>query len=309
MPEQGSSPRPRSLRVAPGSPLAWLLAARPPTLSAALVPVLVGTACAYAAGGFRPWAVLAALVGALAIQIGTNFANDVADFEKGADTEERLGPIRTAQAGLLTPTQLRRGIVVSFALATLCGVYLATIAGWPVIAVGVASLVAGLAYTAGPFPLGWNGLGDVFVMLFFGFVAVCTTAYLNLLTVPTSAWWAAVVPGALATAILAVNNVRDHEGDAAVGKRTLVARFGRRFGEIEYALLIFAAYAVPAAMVALRLASLWALLPWLTLPLAGRLVRDVRALEGRELNAVLVATARLMTLHGLLFAAGLALGG
>jgi len=158
--------------VAPGSIGAWMVAARPATLTAAFAPVAVGTACAWRVGGFRWDAALAALLGAFLIQIATNFANDLFDFEKGADTEERLGPTRAAQAGLLSVAQLRRGIIVSFALALGTGLYLTWIAGPAVVVIGLASMAAGLAYTGGPFPLAYNGLGDVFVMAFFGFVAV-----------------------------------------------------------------------------------------------------------------------------------------
>ncbi|MEM9554489.1 MAG: 1,4-dihydroxy-2-naphthoate polyprenyltransferase [Acidobacteriota bacterium] len=301
--------RPSPAAVRPGSPSAWLLAVRPATLSAAVVPVAIGAACSHLAGRVVALPMLVTLIGALCIQIGTNFVNDLADFERGADTEDRMGPIRTAQAGLLSPRQLRIGIVVAFACATAAGVYLTALVGWPIVVIGVASLLSAVAYTAGPFPLGYHGLGDVFVMLFFGFVAVCGTAYVNLETVPTSAWWASLVPGALATNLLVVNNVRDRVGDAEAGKRTLVVRFGRRFGELEYLLLVFVAYAVPALLVMLRLASPWALLPLLTLPLAGRLVQAVRIRDGRALNPVLGGTARLMVLHGILFAMGLAAGG
>jgi len=195
--------------VPPGSIRAWILAARPATLTAAFAPVAVGTACAWRVGGFRWDAALAALLGAFLIQIATNFANDMFDFQKGADTEERLGPTRAAQAGLLTVRQLRRGIIVAFALALGTGIYLTSIAGPAVIVIGLASMAAGLAYTGGPFPLAYNGLGDVFVMGFFGFVAVCGTAFVQALSVPDVAWVASIPIGALATAILVVNNVRD----------------------------------------------------------------------------------------------------
>jgi len=291
----------------PGSAAAWVMASRPATLAAAVVPVAVGAACAVALDGFRWLPTLAALIGSIWIQIGTNFANDVFDYEKGTDTEERLGPTRAVQAGLLTPGQARRGMWLAFALAALTGVYLTAVAGWPIAVVGVASVASGIAYTGGPYPLGYHGLGDVFVLVFFGFVAVCGTAFVNLGGVPPIAWWAAVPVGCLSTAILVVNNVRDRAGDRDAGKRTLVARFGRRAGVWEYRLLLLTSYAVPAVLFFGGAAGPWVLLPVLTLPVAVTLHRDVAVLEGRPLNATLVGTARLLVLFGVLFAVGLAL--
>ncbi len=293
---------------APGSAGAWILAGRPATLAAAVVPVAVGAACAFAAGGLRWGPTLAALWGAVWIQIGTNFANDVFDYESGADAGERLGPTRAVQAGLLTPRQMRWGMALAFALAAAAGLVLAWVAGWPIVAIGIASIASGIAYTGGPYPLGYHGLGDVFVLLFFGFVAVCGTAFVSLGAVPALAWAAAVPVGCLATAILVVNNIRDRAGDRAAGKRTLVARFGRRAGVAEFVLLLAAAYLTPALLWA-RGAEVWVLLPLVTLPRAGLLVGQLARLEGGRLNAVLVGTARLMVLYGALFAAGIAAGG
>ena len=243
--------------IAPGSARAWVLAARPATLTAAFAPVAVGTACAWRVGGFRWDAALAALLGAFLIQIATNFANDMFDFQKGADTEERLGPMRAAQAGLLSVAQLRRGIVVTFALALGTGVCLSWIAGPVVVAIGLSSMAAGLAYTGGPYPLAYNGLGDVFVMAFFGFVAVCGTAFVQALYVPQIAWLASTPIGALATGILVVNNVRDFEGDRRAGKTTLVVRLGREGGVREYALLLLVSYAMPIVIFLLGWGSVW----------------------------------------------------
>jgi 1,4-dihydroxy-2-naphthoate octaprenyltransferase len=293
--------------VAAGSVRAWLLAARPATLTAAFAPVAVGTACAWRVDRFRWDAALAALVGAFLIQIATNFANDMYDFEKGADTEERLGPVRAAQAGLLTARELRRGIAVTFALALGVGVYLTWVAGPVVVAIGLSSMAAGLAYTGGPFPLAYNGLGDVFVMVFFGFVAVCGTTFVQALYVPGVAWVAAIPIGALATAILAVNNVRDFEGDAKAGKRTLVVRFGRKAGVLEYAVLLALAYVIPVGMLSLRFSSAWVCLPLLTLPWGARLLCSVSADRGVVLNRTLAGTAQLLSVYGLFFALGIAL--
>ncbi len=294
----------------PSLPRVWLLATRPATLTAALSPVLVGAAAAWRASGgvgYRWGAVLAALLGAMFIQVGTNLANDVFDYEKGADTADRLGPTRVTQAGLLTPSQVRAGMVVSFALATAAGVYLTAVAGWPIVAIGVASIASGVAYTGGPYPLGYNGLGDVFVFAFFGVVAVCGTAFVALGSVPSLALALSVPVGALATAVLVVNNVRDHTTDVRVGKRTVVVRFGRRFGVAEYVACWVAALAVPVALAVVR-HSPWMLLPLLTAPLAVVLSRKVATVEGRPLNPVLGATAGSLLLHSVLTAIGLALG-
>jgi len=297
-----------STDIAPGSARAWILAARPQTLTAAVVPVAVGTACAIAVAGFAAGPAVAALLGAIFIQIGTNFANDVFDYEQGADTEERLGPVRATQAGLLSPRQMRAGLVVAFGLAMLCGVYLTWVAGWPIVAIGIASILSGIAYTGGPYPLGYNGLGDLFVMIFFGFVAVCGTAFVQVGTVPELAWLASVPVGALATAILVVNNVRDRDTDVACGKRTLAVRFGRTAGLVEYVALLGLAYATPVFLVASDRAGAWALLPLVTLPVAAYLIRRmVRTTDGPGLNRCLVATAQLLLGFGVLFAVGLAL--
>lgn len=285
----------------------WILAARPATLTAAFVPVAVGTACAHAAGGLSWGPALAALFGAFWIQIGTNFANDVFDAEKGADTEARLGPTRAVASGLITPRAMRVAIVVAFGLATLCGAYLVWVAGWPVIAIGVASVLSGVAYTGGPYPLGYHGLGDVFVMIFFGFVAVCGTAFVQLGAVPPVALWASVPVGALATAILVVNNLRDRETDVVAGKRTLAVRFGRGGAIAEYMVLIAISYATPTVLFALGLASPWIFLPAITLPWASMLCHQVATRRGRPLNDTLARTAQLLLVYGLLFAAGLAL--
>ena len=284
----------------------WVIAARPKTLSAALAPVAVGSACAASVDAFRIGPALAALLGAVLIQIGTNLANDLYDFEKGADAAGRLGPTRVTQAGLLSARQVRGGMVVVFALALLLGIYLTAIAGWPVVAIGLASIAAGVAYTAGPWPLGYLGLGDVFVFVFFGLVAVCGTAFVQARAVPPLACIAAVPVGALTTAILVVNNLRDREQDARAGKRTLAVRLGARATRAEYAMLVALAYLVPTLM-ALHHGS-FILLPWLTLPLALALVRAVRTYDGAALNPLLGRTALLTLCHGALFAAGIALG-
>jgi len=289
----------------PGSAAAWWLAARPATLSAAFVPVAVGTACATAAHGVRVLPALAALLGAFLIQIGTNFANDLFDFEKGADTEARVGPTRAAQSGLLSVGALRVGMLASFGLATLLGVYLTWIGGPVIVLVGVLSILSGIAYTGGPYPLGYHGLGDVFVLIFFGLVAVATTAFVQLGHVTALSLWASWPVGALATAILVVNNVRDRETDVVAGKGTLVVRLGRGAGLFEYAALLLTSYAVPVVIWRLELAGPLVLLPLLTAPLAIVRMRELVLCRGEALNATLVGTAKLLLFFGLLFAAGL----
>lgn len=292
--------------IAPGSARAWLLASRPQTLTAAVVPVAVGTACAAAVGGFAAGPALAALVGAMLIQIGTNLANDLFDFASGADDEHRLGPTRAAQAGLLSPAALRAGMVAVFAAATAVGVYLTWVAGWPIVAIGVASIASGIAYTGGPFPLGYHGLGDVFVLIFFGFVAVCGTVYVQVGAVPALAWWCALPVGAIATAVLVVNNLRDRDTDRGAGKRTLAVRLGARGARLEYAGLMLVAYATPLALWATGRAGALVLLPLATAPLAAILVHAVWLRDGAALNPLLVRTAQLLALYGALFTIGLA---
>lgn len=285
----------------------WVLAARPKTLSAASVPVVVGSACAFSQGHARLGPALAALAGALLLQIGANFANDVYDYEKGADTAERLGPTRAVQAGLLSPAAMKRGMYVVFGLALLLGAYLTAVAGPIILGIGVVSIVSAIAYTGGPYPLGYNGLGDLFVFVFFGFVAVCGTAFVQLGAVPELALWCSLPVGALATAILVVNNLRDHEQDARVGKRTLAVRWGPRAVIAEYGVLLALSYAVPLFLATSSARGRFVLLPLLTLPLARRLMRGVGTETGKALNARLAGTAKLLLLFGVLLALGIVL--
>ncbi len=283
----------------------WIAAARLRTLPAAVVPVIVGTAVAHATRGIAWGPALAALGGAIAIQIGTNFANDVFDAERGADGPDRIGPVRAVSAGLISAAAMKRAMIAAFAVAMAFGVYLTAVVGWPIVAIGLASIAAGIAYTGGPYPLGYHGLGDIFVLAFFGFVAVCGTAYVQLGDVPALALWASVPVGALATAIIVVNNLRDRPTDARAGKRTLAVRLGRRGAIVEYALLLLAAYAVPAGL-ALCSRDPWIALPLLSAPLAIARLRDLAgASNGPEFNACLAGTAQVLLVHGALFAAGL----
>ncbi|HET9990587.1 MAG TPA: 1,4-dihydroxy-2-naphthoate polyprenyltransferase [Kofleriaceae bacterium] len=285
----------------------WVSAARLRTLPAAVVPVLVGTAVARSAGHVAWGPALAALAGSVAIQIGTNFANDVFDAEKGADGPDRIGPVRAVAAGLISAAAMKRAMILAFAIATAFGVYLASVAGWPIVAIGLASIAAGIAYTGGPWPLGYHGLGDVFVFVFFGLVAVCGTAYVQLAAVPCLAVWAAVPVGALATAIIVVNNLRDRATDVRAGKRTLAVRLGRTGALVEYGLLLAASYVVSIGLfVASR--DAWLALPLLSLPLAvSRMRKLATATNGPEFNACLAATGQLLLAYGVLFSVGLSL--
>lgn len=289
----------------PGRAKAWLLASRPKTLPAAAVPVFVGTGVAAHVGEVAWGPALAALGGALAIQIGTNFANDVFDFEQGADGTDRLGPTRAVAAGWLSAGQMRAGMTIAFGVATGFGAYLVARSGWPIVLIGILSILSGIFYTASRHSLGYLGLGDLFVFVFFGFVAVGGTALVQVGTWPELALWAAVPVGAWATNIIVVNNLRDRRSDAAAGKRTLAVRVGRRFCLVEYAALGALSYAIPLGLY-LRGARPLVLLPWITAPLAVALFVRLARTDGADLNPFLGRTARLMMLFGLLFAGGLA---
>lgn len=297
--------------AAPVTPArAWLLAARPATLPAAAVPVLVGAAAAVNEGArVRPLVFAATLVCALLIQAGTNFANDYSDFHRGADHAGRLGPVRVTQSGLISQAGVKRGIVVAFGLALLLGGALAWIGGWPILVIGVLSLLSGLAYTGGPFPFGYHGLGDLFVFAFFGPVAVSGTAYLQMGRWSGLALLLSVPVGLLVTNILVVNNLRDRPTDHAAGKRTLAVRIGDRATRRQYALLTVLAYLVPATLALTHPSRRWLILPLVTLPIALGLVRRVLGgRAGRDLNATLEQTGKLLLLFGTLLALGLLLG-
>ena len=281
----------------------WLLAARPKTLAAAIVPVLVGTALAYNAHTIFHWtAFLFALGGALFIQIGTNLVNDALDFKRGADTSERLGPLRVTQAGLLSANTVMTGAYACFGIAMLCGIPLIARGGWPIAVIGVVSILAAYAYTGGPFPLSYHGLGELFVMLFFGIVAVGGSFYVQRLTIDISVLVAGIAVGALAVLLLAINNLRDIDNDRKSSKRTLAARFGERFarGEIEWmALTVYIATGIVAY------ARDWHLLaPVVTLPLAVVLVQRVKHSDGAELNRCLAMAGALEWLYGITFVIG-----
>lgn len=286
---------------------AWLMAARPRTLLASVVPVMVGTAVAFAQGGADLILALAALVAAMLIQVATNFANDVYDFVQGADDDDRLGPSRAVHQGLLSESQMKRGMAAAFVMAAMIGAYLAYRSGAWVVWVGVLSIASGVAYTRGRHSLGYLGLGDFFVLLFFGFVAVCGTAKLQLGHVPALAIWASLPVGALATGILVVNNLRDMKTDERAQKRTLAVRFGADFAIWEYRVLIAVAYLVALPALAWLGFTFSALLPLVTLPFALGLIRRVAKDRGQTLNLLLADTAKLELFYGLTLAVGLVL--
>jgi len=286
---------------------AWMLAIRVPTLSAAVVPVLVGTALAIRNHCATALVFLAILCAALAIQIGTNLTNDLFDFQKGADTAARLGPVRVVQAGLLSQKQVAAASVLSFGVAAALGLYLVRVGGWPILAVGVFAIVSGIAYTAGPWPLGYHGLGDVFVFVFFGLAAVMGTFYLYSGIVTGEVLLASLPVAMLVTAILVVNNLRDIDNDRKAGKRTLAVRLGSQATCFQYSILVLGAYLAAAAMWISGASPVWVLLTWLTLPLGLRLVRDVWRDRGAPLNLALRLTAGLHLVFGVVLAAGLLL--
>ena len=287
----------------------WLVAARPRTLPAAVAPVLVGTALAASEDVFRPLAFVAALLGSIFIQIGTNLSNDYSDARRGADTADRLGPVRVTASGLVAPRQVLVATWLAFGVAVLFGIYLIALVGWELLAIGAASILAGVLYTGGPRPYGYEGLGELFVFLFFGVVAVVGSYYVQTEELKTLAFELSVAVGLLSAAILMVNNVRDLDTDRRAGKRTLAVRLGRERARRAFVATIALAYAV-VALVAVLDGPLWMLLSWLSLPLVPPLLRAVTTrTDGPSLNVALAATGRLLGTFSLLLSAGLLLSG
>ena len=285
---------------------AWLLASRPKTLPAAISPVVVGSAVAAAEGSFDLVVAIAAVAVALLLQIAANFANDVADFRSGADTEHRLGPTRATQSGLLLPRHIEVATAVTLVLAAIPGLYLVWQGGWVFAVAGLLAIAAAVAYTAGP-AYGYVGLGDIAVFLFFGPVAVAGTAYLMTHQLTNFALLSSVPMGCLITAILVVNNLRDIDTDRAAGKMTLAVRLGAAGARAEYVLLLVLSYTVPVVVWLLGLAPAWALLSFVTLPLAIMLGWRVQTQVGRALNPVLAGTARLCLFFAVAYAVGMLL--
>jgi 1,4-dihydroxy-2-naphthoate octaprenyltransferase len=288
----------------------WVMAARPRTLPAAIAPVLVGTAAAIEHHGDLSglWAFIAALVGSVFIQIGTNLANDYSDAKRGADTVDRLGPVRVTSAGLVAPQRVLVATWVAFGIAVAAGIYLATVAGWVIIAVGVASIAAGVLYTGGPRPYGYAGLGELFVFLFFGLVAVNGSYYVQLERLDWLPFGLSVAVGCLATAILVVNNVRDIETDRRAGKNTLAVRLGRQGARRLYIGLVVAAYSALLGTVISHGGAWWALLGLLSAPFAIRPARAVLTrTDGPALNGALAGTGALLGVFSPLVSLGLLL--
>ncbi len=286
---------------------AWILASRPKTLPAAAAPVIVGSAVAFLENTFQPLAALAALIGALCLQIGANLANDVFDYQKGVDNQDRLGPLRVTQAGLLSPRAVKTGMVMVFLVAGLCGLYMAIVSGWWIIVIGILAILAAIAYTGGPFPFGYCGLGEIFVFIFFGFAAVCGTYYAQAGSLSQLAVFSSIPVGLLIVAILIVNNLRDIEGDRKSGKRTLAVKFGHNWARQEFVAVIAFAYLVVFLLGISNIAPAWVLISWFSLPVFFGLFHSVMHDEGVVLNATLASTGILTLLFGLLFSGGLIL--
>ena len=282
----------------------WLIAIRIKTLPAAISPVILGTALAFHEGNSNSFILFMTLLAAVLIQIGANFANDVYDFEKGSDRADRLGPQRATQSGLIPPEDMKKAMWKIFALAIGVGFYLAYVGGWPIVIIGLASIAAGIAYTGGPYPLGYHGFGDIFVFLFFGLIAVPGTYYLQTGSVTEFSLWLGAVMGMLATAILVVNNLRDRDADIISGKKTLAVRFGKTFSKIQFILLVMLPFVLP-----FHLWRQWNnmsfLLTLFTLPIAVHLIIQLFNNTGADLNKVLAGTARFLFIFTLLLSAGL----
>jgi 1,4-dihydroxy-2-naphthoate octaprenyltransferase len=284
------------------------MAARPRTLPAAIAPVLVGTSLAGFAHVFHPLRFLAALLGAIFIQVGTNLSNDYSDARRGADTEDRLGPVRVTAGGLVPPRQVLLATYVSFGLAVLAGIYLIAVAGWELLLVGAASILAGVLYTGGPRPYGYEGLGEAFVFLFFGIVAVAGSFFVQVKHLHWEAFALAVPVGLLASAILVVNNFRDIDTDRRAGKRTLAVRLGRERTRNLFAAIVYAAFLLAPITWIFGPLKPWVLLPWLTLPLATPVIRVVRnRTDGPSLNQALGQTGMLQLAFCMLLSAGVLL--
>src|SRR5207302_846157 len=288
----------------------WLMAARVRTLPASIAPVLVGTALAGFAHIFHPLRFLAALIGAIFIQVGTNLSNDYSDARRGADTDDRLGPVRVTAGGLVPPGQVLVATYVSFGAAVLAGIYLTVVAGWQLLLVGAASILAGVLYTGGPRPYGYEGLGELFVFLFFGVVAVAGSYFVQYERLPWEAFVCAVPVGLLAAAILVVNNVRDIDTDRRAGKRTLAVRLGRERTRALYAAMLAVAFVTAPLPWAFGSMDAWLLLPFAAVPLAARLIGVVRArTDGPSLNRALAQTGGLQLIFCILYSAGILASG
>ena len=285
----------------------WILASRPKTLLAALVPVIIGSAVAAHHNSFKPLAATVALICSILIQVGTNFANDLYDFISGKDTHERLGPTRALASGLISVKEMKIGVFLTFALTFVLGLYLVYLGGWLILLIGIFSIIAGIAYTAGPYPLAYNGLGDIFVFIFFGLIGTVGTYYVQTGNVQMIAVWASIPVGALITNILVVNNYRDIDEDKSNGKNTLAVKFGEKFTRLQYVVFMILSYAILFVVYFTYKQSLYVFLPLLCLPISIKLVKMIYSLKGTSLNDTLALTAKLSLIYGILFAVGILL--
>lgn len=286
---------------------AWILAARPRTLFAAIVPVIVGSSIALHDGKFNLTSAIIALLCSILIQIGTNLTNDLFDFLRGTDKDSRVGPQRAAASGLLSIEEIKIGTIATFGLSFLLGLYLVFTGGWIVLLIGVVSILAGIAYTAGPLPLAYNGLGDVAAFLFFGLVATVGTYYVQAYEFSWMSFWSSIPVGALITNILVVNNYRDREEDSSNGKNTLAVIFGDNFSRIQYVIFMIISYAILFVVFFTFKRSFFVFLPLISLPLSIKLIRMIYTLRGHELNKTLELTSKLSAIYGFLFAIGILL--
>jgi len=285
----------------------WILAARPKTLPAAIAPVIIGCAMAWSSDNFHLLSALAVMFGALLIQIGTNFANDYFDFKKGTDTEDRLGPVRVTQAGLISESSMKQGMILVFSIAVLVGVYLVYRGGWPIVTIGLLSILFGILYTGGPFPLGYNGLGEIFVLIFFGPVAVGGTYYVQALDINTSDLIVGLGPGLFSVAILAVNNLRDIDSDKKTGKKTLAVLFGKRFAQAEFLTAIIIAILLPFILYFFFHLSVYIFVALLLIFFAIPIIKNIYTVSGFALNDCLAATGKLLFIYAILISIGLIL--
>tara|TARA_Y100000994_G_scaffold63243_1_gene51420 strand:- start:2857 stop:3723 length:867 start_codon:yes stop_codon:yes gene_type:complete len=283
----------------------WVIASRPKTMTAAIAPVLLGSALAYYEGAFDIITFFVILITACLIQIGTNLTNDLFDYIKGADNNDRLGPKRAMQAGLILEPEMKRAIFIVFSLSICFGFYLALLGGWIIVGIGLLSILFAILYTGGPYPLAYNGLGDIFVFIFFGLIAVSGTYYLYTDYFSINSFILGSSAGCLATAILVVNNLRDVDNDKEYGKNTLAVYFGKKFTQFEYLLLMIIVYTIPI-YISIDLgnkASIY--IVYFTLPICIRLIIDVFYKKNSMLNETLEATAKLLLLYSLLFSFGI----
>ena len=285
----------------------WILAARLKTLPAAISPVILGCALAFHDVFFHFFICIMTIFAAVLIQIGTNYANDVFDFQKGTDREDRLGPIRVTQSGFISPIKMKKAMWFIFAMAICVGIYLVFIGGWPIVWIGLTSIAVGIAYTGGPYPLGYHGLGDVFVFIFFGLIAVPGTYYLQTGTISNLSISMGAIMGMLSTAILVVNNLRDADTDMLSGKKTLAVRLGKKFSKFQYSILMILPFLLPLYIWRNFENEFSILITFFALPISIHLISQIFSLSGSDLNFVLLRTARFLFIFTVLLSIGLIL--